>query len=80
MNSGPEVNCPQCKKKFFYYTSDYRPFCCKRCKLVDLGHWLDESYAIASKGPLKEDDPELAELEDEWSIPDQAEGEDEEDY
>lgn len=26
--------------------SPYRPFCSKRCKLIDLGDWLDESHRI----------------------------------
>lgn len=25
----------------------YRPFCSRRCKLIDLGDWLDESHRIA---------------------------------
>lgn len=24
----------------------YRPFCSRRCKLIDLGDWLDESNRI----------------------------------
>ena len=24
----------------------YRPFCSERCKLVDLGRWLDGGYAL----------------------------------
>ena len=23
------------------------PFCCKRCKMVDLGHWFGESYVLS---------------------------------
>lgn len=30
-----------------------RPFCSSRCKLIDLGSWLDGSYLI----PLTEDEP-----------------------
>lgn len=41
-----EVLCPTCKKKFNYYSSEYRPFCSDRCKQVDIGHWLSESYAV----------------------------------
>lgn len=26
----------------------YFPFCCKRCKLVDLGAWADGRYRIAA--------------------------------
>jgi endogenous inhibitor of DNA gyrase (YacG/DUF329 family) len=25
----------------------YRPFCSERCKLVDLGRWLDGTYNIS---------------------------------
>jgi uncharacterized protein len=30
------------------------PFCSPRCKTIDLGRWLGESYRIAT--PLREDD------------------------
>lgn len=40
------VNCPVCKKKFSYYSSEFRPFCSERCRLIDLGQWLDESYTV----------------------------------
>jgi endogenous inhibitor of DNA gyrase (YacG/DUF329 family) len=40
------VNCPQCKKKFNYYESEFRPFCTEKCKLIDLGLWLSESYGV----------------------------------
>lgn len=41
-----EVKCPNCKKKFNYYSSEYRPFCSEKCRLIDLGQWLDESYTV----------------------------------
>ena len=25
----------------------FRPFCIERCKLVDLGRWLDGTYAVS---------------------------------
>jgi endogenous inhibitor of DNA gyrase (YacG/DUF329 family) len=25
----------------------YFPFCCRRCRLIDLGRWLDEDYRLA---------------------------------
>ncbi len=43
------INCPQCKKELVYRTIKdlpYFPFCGERCKLVDLGAWLDEKYRI----------------------------------
>lgn len=41
-----EVTCPTCKKKFNYYASEFRPFCSERCRLIDLGQWLNESYSV----------------------------------
>jgi endogenous inhibitor of DNA gyrase (YacG/DUF329 family) len=25
------------------------PFCCDRCRLIDLKHWLDEAYRLEQK-------------------------------
>ena len=36
------VRCPTCRKEGPWLEGDYLPFCSKRCKLVDLGKWLDE--------------------------------------
>lgn len=44
-----KVNCPHCKISFNYYDSKFRPFCCERCKMIDLGHWFDESYTVAGR-------------------------------
>lgn len=43
------VKCPQCNKKFKYYTSEFRPFCSDKCKMVDMGHWFDESYVVEGR-------------------------------
>ena len=40
------VACPRCKKQFNYYSSDFRPFCNEKCRLIDLGQWLNESYTV----------------------------------
>ena len=55
-----EVTCPNCKKKFNYYSSEFRPFCCERCKLIDLGQWLTESYAVPVQ-KLTEDEAQTLE-------------------
>ncbi len=44
-----KVQCPTCKKKFNYYSSDFRPFCDERCKLIDMGQWLSETYTIEGR-------------------------------
>lgn len=43
------VKCPQCGKKAEYIGNPFRPFCSERCKLIDLGAWVDEEYKIASQ-------------------------------
>jgi len=41
------VTCPTCKKSSeFSLENPYRPFCCKRCKMIDLGAWASEQYTI----------------------------------
>jgi endogenous inhibitor of DNA gyrase (YacG/DUF329 family) len=34
--------------------AEYFPFCSERCRLVDLGAWLDGNYRIASEAHLSE--------------------------
>jgi endogenous inhibitor of DNA gyrase (YacG/DUF329 family) len=36
------------------------PFCSKRCRLLDLGQWLDEGYRVPAEGsePTGEEPPE----------------------
>ncbi|RYY74116.1 MAG: DNA gyrase inhibitor YacG [Gammaproteobacteria bacterium] len=43
-----KLNCPTCKKQILW-NEDFpsRPFCCERCRLIDLGEWASESHKIA---------------------------------
>lgn len=42
-----EVPCPTCKKTVVWSPeSPYRPFCSKRCQMIDLGEWASEEKAI----------------------------------
>jgi len=44
----PIVICPQCGKEHQWDSSNrFRPFCCERCKLIDLGRWANEDYRVA---------------------------------
>ena len=45
--------------------SQFRPFCSKRCQLIDLGEWAAEEKAIPSDTADFAMDPNLS---DEWSI------------
>lgn len=50
------VRCPQCGKSLEYRTDNpSRPFCSSRCKLIDLGAWAEERYAIAGPTALSEE-------------------------
>ena len=43
------VNCPTCKAKVEWSAqSPYRPFCSKRCQLIDLGEWSFENNKISA--------------------------------
>jgi endogenous inhibitor of DNA gyrase (YacG/DUF329 family) len=47
--------CPVCKKmveaprKKEPEEAEFFPFCSRRCKLIDLGAWLDAEYKITSE-------------------------------
>lgn len=38
--------CPTCNKQFDPQTSGAMPFCCDRCRRIDLNRWLSEDVSI----------------------------------
>ncbi|HRU05391.1 MAG TPA: DNA gyrase inhibitor YacG, partial [Candidatus Brocadiia bacterium] len=53
----PQLACPRCGKVFTYEKvadTPCFPFCSRRCKLIDLGEWLDEEHRISSPLPAAE--------------------------
>lgn len=52
--------CPTCRQKFDSDQTEALPFCSERCRMVDLGRWLNEKFSL----PI---DPEadVAEMDDE---------------
>ncbi len=43
-----QIKCPQCDKPVVYSsTNQWRPFCSERCKLIDLGDWIDGKKHIS---------------------------------
>jgi hypothetical protein len=41
------VACPTCGNPVVWQAeSRWRPFCCERCRLIDLGEWASESRRI----------------------------------
>lgn len=40
------ITCPVCKKFTTWEENPYRPFCSERCRLVDLGKWVEGEYRV----------------------------------
>jgi uncharacterized protein len=42
------VPCPTCAKPVLWTPeSKFRPFCSERCRLIDLGEWLEDGHVIS---------------------------------
>jgi endogenous inhibitor of DNA gyrase (YacG/DUF329 family) len=42
-----KIPCPRCGAPAPFSPSNrWRPFCSERCKLIDLGEWIDERHRI----------------------------------
>jgi endogenous inhibitor of DNA gyrase (YacG/DUF329 family) len=50
--------CPVCDAAVDLEKTPTVPFCSDRCRLIDLGRWLDESYAVPEKKRPESDDEE----------------------
>ena len=50
------MSCPICGEKT---VAALRPFCSKRCADIDLGKWLNGSYAVASQRD-EDQDPDIS--------------------
>lgn len=52
-----EVPCPQCHHRVVWSADNpWRPFCSRRCQLLDLGAWADESHRIGGESAMDEAD------------------------
>ncbi len=55
----PQLTCPICRKQFDSTASDSVPFCSARCRQIDLGRWLGESYSFpTSREEEGDEDPD----------------------
>lgn len=55
------IPCPNCNAPVKWTPeARYRPFCSARCKMADLGDWLDENRRIPA---MELDEEMIAELE-----------------
>jgi hypothetical protein len=57
-----KASCPICGKKVEFGGNEFRPFCSERCKLIDLGKWIEECYRVP--GPELPLEPEALESKD----------------
>ncbi len=56
----PTVSCPNCGESVIWNEdAAYRPFCSRRCRLIDLGDWLDERNTIPGEPAWLDPDAEL---------------------
>jgi len=57
------IACPMCKTVIADAPDDFpsRPFCSARCKLLDLGNWLDGVYRVSE--PLDDTAEQVGEVD-----------------
>ena len=48
-----QLTCPVCRTKIVLEQTRSMPFCSERCRLIDLGRWLDEEIGV----PVAEAEP-----------------------
>jgi endogenous inhibitor of DNA gyrase (YacG/DUF329 family) len=71
-----KVKCPGCKQDVEWHPkSEFRPFCSKRCQLIDLGQWANEEHAIASNEHQQDLLPDTLDIEEIEAMLAQAEKE-----
>jgi uncharacterized protein len=44
-----KIRCPRCGTLANWQGNPDRPFCSPRCRLIDLGHWADETYRVPAE-------------------------------
>ncbi|MGL4858738.1 MAG: DNA gyrase inhibitor YacG [Enterobacteriaceae bacterium] len=56
-NSPLIIACPQCRQSVTWDSRNpFRPFCSKRCQLIDLGEWADEEKRIPADEETSEEE------------------------
>ena len=44
------ITCSTCGRRFSLAQTSAAPFCSERCKMIDLGRWLDEKIEVPHEG------------------------------
>jgi uncharacterized protein len=58
------MRCPICEREFRETESPALPFCSERCRLIDLGRWLDEKQGLPFEPAEKEQEAESVQKEE----------------
>lgn len=58
------MKCPTCERPAQRQDNPFRPFCSERCKLIDLGRWVNEEYRVPG-AHVPQDEHERQEVEKE---------------
>jgi len=43
------IKCPTCQQPTWWQDNPHRPFCSHRCRLLDLGCWVEEEYRVPAE-------------------------------
>mgnify|MGYP002626681524 FL=1 len=55
-----KITCPICNKKTSLgKENSFRPFCSDRCRLIDLGEWMEENYTVSDPLIPGMEDPDI---------------------
>jgi endogenous inhibitor of DNA gyrase (YacG/DUF329 family) len=57
-------SCPVCNAAVDLEKTPTVPFCSDRCRLIDLGRWLDEGYAVPHEKRRDEDDESVEDVDE----------------
>lgn len=61
MNEVATIRCPRCRKRTVLQGNPSRPFCSERCRLIDMGAWVNEEYRIPGHDRLHDEEDDDAE-------------------
>jgi endogenous inhibitor of DNA gyrase (YacG/DUF329 family) len=61
----PTAKCSYCGEPIGIVEPNLMPFCSRRCKELDLGNWLTESYGMPYEGDESVDGADFSAHEDE---------------
>ena len=59
------LRCPTCGELVVFNSEDF-PFCTDRCRMIDLGRWIDGKYAIpgSAKDQKQQDEGDESSADD----------------